>query len=109
MDRRTLFAMTGATAVAAAMRPAAARAKEALPLDMRGMNGQLHRLPKLDVASNQEFLSEVRTWVQRAPDGLMRVARARAVEVLQQNGVRHVCLLCMNGKSTKCHRKTADG
>ena len=87
MDRRTLFAMTGASAVAAAMRPAAAAAKEALPLDLRGMNGQLQRLPSMDVASNQEFLSEVRTWVQRSPDGLMRVARARAREVLKQNGL----------------------
>ena len=47
------------------------------------MDGQLRRLPSLDVASNQEFLTEVRTWVQRAPDGLMRVARARAREVLE--------------------------
>ena len=86
MDRRTLFAMTGAAAVATAMRPVAATAKEALPLDLRGMNGQLQRLPSLDVASNQEFLSEVRTWVQRAPEGLMRVARVRAQEVLRENG-----------------------
>ena len=86
MDRRTLFALTGATAVAAAMRPFAAEAKEALNLDLRGMNGQLRRLPSLDVASNQEFLTEVRTWVQRAPEGLMNVARARAREVLVENG-----------------------
>ena len=86
MDRRTLFALTGATALAAAMRPLAATAKETLPLDMRGMDGQLRRLPSLDVASNQEFLSEVRTWVQRAPEGLFRVARARARDVLQENG-----------------------
>lgn len=86
MDRRTLFAMTGATALAAAMRPLAAAAKAALPLDLRGKDGQLQRLPSLDVASNQEFLTEVRTWVQSAPDGLMRVARARAREVLKENG-----------------------
>ena len=86
MDRRTLFTLTGATAVAAAMRPFAAEAKEALDLDLRGMNGQLRRLPSLDVSSNQEFLTEVRTWVQRAPEGLMNLARARAREVLQENG-----------------------
>ena len=57
--------MTGATALAAAMRPLAAAAKAALPLDLRGKDGQLQRLPSLDVASNQEFLTEVRTWVQR--------------------------------------------
>jgi hypothetical protein len=39
MDRRTLFAMTGA----AAMRPLAAAAKEAMPLDLRGKEGQLGR------------------------------------------------------------------
>jgi SAM-dependent methyltransferase len=78
--------MTGATAVAAAMRPLAGTAKEAMPLDIRGKDGQLIRLPSLDVASNQEFLAEIRTWVQRAPEGLMRVARARAREVLAENG-----------------------
>ena len=88
MDRRKLFAMTGATALAAAMRPLAAATEEALPLDLRGMDGQLRRMPSLDVASNQEFLSEVRTWVQRGPDGLFRVARARAREVLKENGFR---------------------
>ena len=88
MDRRTLFAMTGASAVAAAMRPGAVAAKGALPLGLRGMDGQLERLPSLDVGSNQEFLSEVRTWVQRAPDGLMRVARARAKAVLREHGHR---------------------
>ena len=87
MDRRTLFAMTGATALATAMRPFAAEAKQALSLDVRGMDGQLKRLPSLNVASNQEFLSEVRTWVQRAPDGLMRVARARAREILEADGI----------------------
>ena len=87
MDRRTLFTLTGATALAAALRPVAAAAKEAMPLDFRGMNGQLRRLPSLDVASNQEFLTEVRTWVQRAPDGLMRVARARARDILKANDV----------------------
>jgi SAM-dependent methyltransferase len=86
MRRRTLFSMTGATAVAAAMRPFAAAAKEAMPLDLRGIEGQLTRLPSLDVASNQEFLSEVRTWVQRAPDGLMQAGRTRAREVLKKNG-----------------------
>ncbi len=87
MDRRTLFTMTGAAAIAAAIRPLAAAAKEALPLDLRGMDGQLKRLPSLDVASNQEFLTEVRQWVQRAPDGLFRVARARALEVLAEHGL----------------------
>ena len=87
MDRRTLFTMTGAAAFAAAMRPLAASAKEAMPLDLRGMEGQLRRLPSLDVASNQAFLTEVRTWVQSAPDGLMRVARARAREVLEEDGI----------------------
>jgi len=86
MDRRTLFALTGATAAATALRPLAAEAKEALPLDLRGMDGQLLRLPSLDVMSNQEFLTEVRTWVQSAPQGLMRVARARARDVLKENG-----------------------
>jgi SAM-dependent methyltransferase len=86
MDRRTLFALTGATAVAAAMRPFAAEAKEALDVSLRGMNGQLRRLPSLDVSSNQEFLTEVRTWVQRAPEGLMSLARTRAREVLRENG-----------------------
>ena len=90
MDRRTFFSMTATTtaaaALAAAMRPLAATAKEAMSRDLRGMEGQLTRLPSLDVASNQEFLSEVRTWVQRAPDGLMRVARTRAREILQENG-----------------------
>jgi len=87
MDRRTLLTMTGATALAATMRPLAATAKEAMPLDLRGMDGQLRRLPSLDVVSNQNFLTEVRTWVQSAPDGLMRVARARAAEVLKENGL----------------------
>ena len=75
MDRRTLFKMSGAAAMATALRPLAAEAKQALDLDLRGMNGQLRRLPSLDVVSNQEFLTEVRTWVQRAPEGLFRVAR----------------------------------
>ena len=88
MDRRTLFNLTGAAAIAAAIRPIAAAATEALPLDLRGKDGQLRRLPSLDVASNQEFLTEVRTWVQSAPDGLMRVARARARDVLKENGFR---------------------
>jgi SAM-dependent methyltransferase len=88
MQRRTLFSMTGATALAAAMRPLAAGAKAAVPLDFRGMDGQLRRLPKLDAASNQEFLAEFRTWVQRAPDGLMRVARTRALEVLKEHGYK---------------------
>ena len=87
MDRRTLFKMSGAAAMATAMRPFAAEAKEALDLDLRGMNGQLKRLPSLDVVSNQEFLTEVRTWVQRAPEGLFRVARARAREILEENGL----------------------
>ena len=87
MDRRTLFAMTGATAVAAAVRPFAAAAKETMPMDVRGLDGQLKRLPSLDVASNQEFLAEVRTWVQRAPDGLFRIARARALAVLEEDGI----------------------
>ena len=87
MDRRTLFTMTGAAALATALRPVAAEAKQALDLDLRGMNGQLRRLPSLDVVSNQEFLTEVRTWVQRAPEGLFRMARARAREILQENGL----------------------
>jgi ubiquinone/menaquinone biosynthesis C-methylase UbiE len=87
MDRRKLFTMTGAAAMATALRPLAAEAKEALDLDLRGMNGQLKRLPSLDVVSNQEFLTEVRTWVQRAPDGLFRTARARAREILRENGL----------------------
>ena len=87
MNRRKLFALTGATAMAAALRPLAAEAKEALPLDFRGMDGQLLRLPSLDVVSNQEFLTEVRTWVQRAPEGLMRVAQTRARELLEEDGI----------------------
>lgn len=86
MDRRTLFNLTGAAALASAIRPLAAAATETLPMDLRGNDGQLRRLPSLDVASNQEFLTEVRTWVQSAPDGLRRVARARAREVLKENG-----------------------
>ena len=86
MDRRKLFKLTGATAMAAALRPVAVEAKEALPLDLRGMDGQLQRLPSLDVMSNQEFLTEVRDWVQRAPEGLMRVAATRARDILKENG-----------------------
>ena len=86
MDRRTLFTLTGATAVAAAIRPFAAEAKQTLNVDLRGKSGQLRRLPSLDVSSNQEFLTEVRTWVQRAPEGLMNLARTRAREVLKENG-----------------------
>ena len=86
MDRRTLFTMSGAAVMAATLRPRAAAAKEALPLDYRGYDGQLRRLPSLDVDSNQEFLSEIRTWVQRAPNSLWRAARARAREVLKENG-----------------------
>ena len=92
MDRRALFAMTGATAVAAAMRPFAAEAKqavhEAIALDARGREGQLIRIPSLDVASNQDFLTDVRTWVQSSPEGLMRTARRRAVEILEENGLQ---------------------
>ena len=76
MQRRTLSAKTGETTDAAGMRP----------LDLRGMDGNLRRLPSLDAVSNQSFLTEVRTWVQSAPDGLMRVAQARAGEVLEENG-----------------------
>jgi SAM-dependent methyltransferase len=86
MHRRTFFTLTAAAAVASTMRPLAATAGEAMSRDLRGMDGQLIRLPSLDVESNQEFLSEVRTWVQRAPDGLMNVARKRAKEILQENG-----------------------
>jgi SAM-dependent methyltransferase len=83
--------MTGATAFAAAMRPFAAQAKEAMAeamsLEARGMSGQLRRLPSLDVVSNQDFIGEVRAWVQRAPEGLFRVARRRALEVLAENDI----------------------
>ena len=72
--------------MAAALRPVAAAAKEALPLDYRGMDGQLRRLPSLDLASSQEFLTEVRTWVQGAPEGLMRVASTRARDILKEHG-----------------------
>jgi SAM-dependent methyltransferase len=78
--------MTGATALATALRPGAIAAQEALTFGLRGMDGQLERLPSLDVASNQEFIAEFRTWVQRAPDGLMSAGRKRAREVLQENG-----------------------
>ena len=87
MDRRTLFAMTGATAVAAATQPFAAAASGAWTIERRGREGRLIRLPSVDVTSNQAFLTEVRTWVQSAPDGLFRAARARAVEVLKENGL----------------------
>ncbi len=86
MDRRKLFSVAGAAALATTLRPVAAATKEAMPFELRGLDGQLRRLPSLDVASNQDFLSEVRTWVQRSPEGLMRIARARAAEVLQENG-----------------------
>ena len=87
MDRRTLITLTGATAIAAAAKPLAAAAEEAgWPIERRGRDGILRRLPSLDVDSNQAFLTEVRTWSQTAPDGLARMARARSLEVLKANG-----------------------
>jgi SAM-dependent methyltransferase len=95
IDRRTLFALTGASA-AAAVSPAWATPKspatdvagkadvvESFP---RGWDGRLKRLPTLDVESNQEFLTEFRSWVQTAPNGLMQTARLRAVKVFEENG-----------------------
>ncbi len=104
MDRRTLFALTGATAaatlaapklVAAAPAAASTAAPAAVPkapvartasVEPRGRIGQLKRLPSLAAESNQEFLTEVRTLVQRSPEGLFTAAKRRAVEVLRENG-----------------------
>jgi ubiquinone/menaquinone biosynthesis C-methylase UbiE len=38
------------------------------------------------VESNQDFLTDVRSWVQSNPSGLFKTARARAVEVLKAHG-----------------------
>jgi SAM-dependent methyltransferase len=88
INRRTLFALTGAAGAAATVAsPGWATDKpNAAENFARGWDGRLKRLPTLDVASNQEFLTDVRSWVQASPNGLMRAAQLRAVEVLKANG-----------------------
>ena len=72
MERRRLVTMKGDTELATTT-------KEAGLFELRGRNGQLRRLPSLDVASNQEFLTEFRTWIQADSDGLWRTARKRCL------------------------------
>jgi ubiquinone/menaquinone biosynthesis C-methylase UbiE len=59
---------------------------EAWPFKLRGRSGHLRRLPSLDVDSNQQFLTEFRTWIQADPAGLWRKARQRCTEILTENG-----------------------
>ena len=73
------------TASAAAVEPFTA-AEEAWPFELRGRSGQLRRIPSLDVASNQQFLTEFRTWIQADPEGLWRTARQRCLQILNEHG-----------------------
>lgn len=86
LDRRTLFALTGATAAVATTPAFAASQDTPYKTFPRGRDGRLQRLPTLDVESNQDFLTDVRGWIQASPSGMFKAARTRAVEVLKENG-----------------------
>ena len=87
LDRRTLFTATAGATVAAAA-PAFAAKSDKFSLDApRGREGLMRRIPSLDVASNQEFLTEVRTFAQSGPSSLQEAAKVRAKDILIQNGI----------------------
>ncbi len=87
LDRRTLFTATAGTALAAAT-PAWAAKDSKFRLDApRGRDGIMRRIPSLDVSSNQEFLTEVRTFAQAGPTSLQSAAKERALQILAQNGI----------------------
>ncbi|MBM3514873.1 MAG: class I SAM-dependent methyltransferase [Alphaproteobacteria bacterium] len=87
LDRRSLLSATAGTAVAAATQSAWAAKDSNFKLDAdRGRDGIFRRIPSLDVGSNQDFLTEVRTMVQSGPGSLQEAAKARAKELLAKNG-----------------------
>ncbi|MSO97626.1 MAG: class I SAM-dependent methyltransferase [Rhodospirillaceae bacterium] len=50
----------------------------------RGTEGRLVRLPKLDLESNDTFLTTIRSW---ANGGLQRAARSRATALMREHGL----------------------
>jgi SAM-dependent methyltransferase len=86
-NRRNLFEVTAALgSVAAALtgRKAAATIPKEVDLQPRGQTGRLERLPRLDLESQQDFLTGFRAWVNR---DLESSARKHVDRVLKAKGL----------------------
>ena len=86
LSRRAIF---GATAAAASLLTTpftrkAAATTSSYDLEPRGTTGRLERLPKLDLESQDDFLTAFRVWVGA---DLSDAARARAAKVLEKKGL----------------------
>ncbi|HEY6642249.1 class I SAM-dependent methyltransferase [Povalibacter sp.] len=89
-NRRTLLGVSAATVAAASLLPGAkvyARGKAgSFPGDIepRGTVGRVERLPRLDLESQQDFLTGLRGWVNK---DLVKVCRDRTTRILEKNGL----------------------
>ncbi|HEY6642251.1 class I SAM-dependent methyltransferase [Povalibacter sp.] len=89
-NRRTLLSASAATVAAAALLPGAkvyARGKAgSFPGDIepRGTVGRVERLPRLDLESQQDFLTGLRGWVNK---DLTKVCQDRTARILEKNGL----------------------
>lgn len=87
LNRRTLFgaSATALSAIGAMFRGRKAdAARPAYDVELRGTDGRLERLPKLDIESQQDFLTGFRIWVN---SDLHRAAQARANVLLKKSGI----------------------
>ena len=88
LDRRTVFKAT--TAIGAALsslvggRAAQAKLPKSVDVEPRGTDRRLERLPKLDVESREDFLTQFRIWVNR---DVRRAGAQRADRILEAAGL----------------------
>jgi SAM-dependent methyltransferase len=85
LNRRSLFGSGAALAALLSGKGAAAANTKvrAVDIEPRGSNGRMERLPRLDLESQQDFLTGFRRWVQT---DLMPAARNQVAEILEENG-----------------------
>ena len=88
INRRTLFGASAALAslIAATLggRKAMARPAAFADVEVRGAVGRMERLPRLDLESQQDFLTGFRVWVN---GGMRRAASEQFNRILAANGI----------------------